>query len=64
LDAIFTFFHQVFLIGCYFYFLSPGLSDWMDEDDIMAQVIAQSHNEYINSLKKSAAPTPSPNPDS
>lgn len=28
-----------------------GLSDW-DEDDIIAQVIAQSQEEYLNSLKK------------
>lgn len=35
----------------------------MDEDDIMAQVIAQSQNEYLNSFKKSATSS-SPNPDS
>ncbi|XP_022301679.2 OTU domain-containing protein 5-A-like [Crassostrea virginica] len=44
-----------------------GLSDWMDEDDIMAQVIAESQKEYLDSLKKSAAApsssTPLPIPD-
>ncbi|KAL5014916.1 hypothetical protein ScPMuIL_009186 [Solemya velum] len=30
-----------------------GLSEW-DEDDILAQVIAQSQQEYLNSLKNSA----------
>ncbi|XP_062591563.1 OTU domain-containing protein 5-B-like [Saccostrea cucullata] len=41
-----------------------GLSDWIDEDDIMAQVIAQSQKEYLDSLKKSASSPPSPAPHS
>ncbi|XP_052678620.1 OTU domain-containing protein 5-B-like [Crassostrea angulata] len=39
-----------------------GLSDWMDEDDIMTQVIAQSQKEYLDSLKKSASSSPTPDP--
>ena len=34
--------------------LSVGLSDW-DEDDIIAQVMAQSQREYLDSLKKNAS---------
>ncbi|CAE1306993.1 OTUD5 [Acanthosepion pharaonis] len=33
-----------------------GLTEW-DEDDILAQVIAQSQQEYLDSLKKNAAST-------
>ena len=36
-----------------------GLSDW-DEDEIMAQVIAESQEEYLQSLKKHAYPRESP----
>lgn len=53
----------VLMTSCF----TVGLSDWMDEDDIMAQVIAESQKEYLDSLKKSAAApsssTPLPIPD-
>jgi OTU domain-containing protein 5 len=35
-----------------------GLSEW-DEDDIIAQVIAQSQQEYLDSLKRAASPSSS-----
>ena len=38
-----------------------GLSEW-DEDDIIAQVIAQSQQEYLDNLKKNAQGTREPNP--
>ncbi|KAK3101139.1 hypothetical protein FSP39_001235 [Pinctada imbricata] len=36
-----------------------GYGQW-DEDDILAQVMAQSQQEYLDSLKKNAASSPSP----
>ena len=33
---------------------SVNFSDW-DEDEILAQVIAQSQHEYLDSLKKNAS---------
>ena len=37
-------------------FVSTGLTQW-DEDDILAQVMAQSQQEYLDSLRKNANAT-------
>jgi len=35
-----------------------GFTEWGDDADILAQVIAQSQHEYLSSLKKSSATAP------
>jgi len=35
-----------------------GFTEWGDDADILAQVIAQSQHEYLASLKKSSATVP------
>jgi len=35
-----------------------GFTEWGDDTDVLAQVIAQSQHEYLASLKKSSAPVP------
>lgn len=42
--------------------LSSGFADW-DEDDVLAQVMAQSQQEYLESLRKHAATSSPPTSD-
>ena len=39
-----------------------GLSNNWDEDDIIAQVMAQSQQEYLHSLKQKMGQDPDPDP--
>lgn len=49
-----------FLLGSIF----SGINDWVDNDDILARVLAQSQVEYIDSLKKKNSRTANPHSSS
>lgn len=39
-----------------FFVLPTGFTEWGDDADVLAQVIAQSQHEYLASLKKNSNP--------
>lgn len=48
--------HQFLRYNFTFFFLPLGISDWdtPEESDIIARVLAQSQQEYLDSLKRNA----------